>query len=186
MMVLDLFCGLRGWSQPFIDRGHDTWGIDIDPAFEPDVCADLLDVDAEFIMDNWGVPDLARDALKLVAHTLRLIRDLRSSSLRQYFIIENPRDKLRKLPMMQHLERRTVTYCHYGEKRMKPTDLWGGFPPSLRLLAPCKNGDPCHVSAPRGSQTGTQGMGSAEAAKVPYPLALDVCLAARGTYEATG
>ena len=40
---------------------------------------------------------------------------------------------------------------------MKPTDLWGGFPPSLVLPPPCKNGAPCHVSAARGSVTGIQG-----------------------------
>ena len=40
---------------------------------------------------------------------------------------------------------------------MKPTDLWGGFPKSLRLHPRCHNGDSCHVAAPRGSQTGTQG-----------------------------
>lgn len=96
----------------------------------------------------------------------------------QFFIIENPRAKLRKLTCMQDFERRTVTYCQYGENRMKPTDLWGGFPPSLILKPICKNGAPCHVAAPRGSRTGTQGMDSAESAKIPYALALDVCIAA--------
>jgi hypothetical protein len=40
---------------------------------------------------------------------------------------------------------------------MKPTDLWGKFPASLTLHPMCHNGDSCHVAAPRGSQTGTQG-----------------------------
>jgi site-specific DNA-cytosine methylase len=29
LKVLDLFCGLGGWSQPFFDNGHECTGIDI-------------------------------------------------------------------------------------------------------------------------------------------------------------
>lgn len=94
------------------------------------------------------------------------------------FIIENPRAKLRKLPVVADLPRVTVTYCQYGETRMKPTDLWGRFPAGLTFKPPCANGASCHVSAPRGSTTGTQGMDSAESARIPYALALSVCLAA--------
>lgn len=200
--VLDLFSGLMGWSQPFYDRGHDVFTIDNESRFNPHMLADIEDVDAMDIYVDWGEPDVvlasppcqgfsvmnigtnwhhdhtpktdkAAHALRLVTHTVDLIRALNP----HYFIIENPRAKLRKLPVMQQFERHTVTYCQYGEKRMKPTDLWGGFPPSLVLKDPCKNGMPCHLSAPRGSTTGTQGMSSELAAKIPYQLALDVCLA---------
>jgi hypothetical protein len=111
-----------------------------------------------------------------VAATLRLIEELRPA----FWVMENPRDKLRVLPLVQHLERRTVTYCHYGEQRMKPTDLWSSsWPPSLVLEQPCKNGDPCHVRAPRGSTTGTQGMGDYwQKSVVPYQLAAAVTDAA--------
>jgi len=40
---------------------------------------------------------------------------------------------------------------------MKPTDLWSNMK-DLELLPICKNGAPCHISAPRGSSTGTQGI----------------------------
>ena len=78
----------------------------------------------------------------------------------KYFILENPRAKMRRV--VEHhwpeLERRTVTYCQYGEDRMKPTDLWSDrWPSTLELRPTCKNGDPCHLRAPRGSTTGTQG-----------------------------
>ena len=40
---------------------------------------------------------------------------------------------------------------------MKPTDIFTNYPfPDFK--PPCKNGDPCHVAAPRGSRTGTQGI----------------------------
>lgn len=40
---------------------------------------------------------------------------------------------------------------------MKPTDLWTNHP-DPKFKAMCKNGQPCHVAAPRGSSTGTQGL----------------------------
>jgi hypothetical protein len=39
----------------------------------------------------------------------------------------------------------------------------------------CKNGDSCHVSAPRGSTTGTQGLkGAYERSKVPNDLCEEI------------
>jgi hypothetical protein len=73
--------------------------------------------------------------------------------------MENPRGMLRKLEVVKDLPRYTVTYCQYGDTRMKPTDLWGVVP-KWSPRPTCKNGDTCHVSAPRGSRTGTQGLGS--------------------------
>lgn len=53
--------------------------------------------------------------------------------------------------------------------RMKPTDLWTNnfnwIPRSM-----CKNGDPCHEKAPRGSKTGTQGIdGARDRSIIPPP-----------------
>jgi hypothetical protein len=39
--VLDLFCGKKGWSKPFSDRGHNVVSVDIEPKFEPSVRADI-------------------------------------------------------------------------------------------------------------------------------------------------
>lgn len=118
---------------------------------------------------------LARDSMALVAH----VRNLLESSAR-YWVIENPRGVLRKLPMLDGLTRYTVTYCQYGDDRMKPTDLWV----SLELAAlwtprpMCKNGDACHQAAPRGAKTGTQGRtGSVERSRVPYQLGAEILAA---------
>ena len=60
--------------------------------------------------------------------------------------------------------------CKYGEKRMKPTDIFTNHP-DPRFIPPCKNGDPCHERAPRGSRTGTQGIdGSKDRARIPAAL----------------
>ena len=71
---------------------------------------------------------------------------------------------------MKDLPRYTVTYCQYGDTRMKPTDIWTNHP-EPRFKKMCKNGAPCHVSAPRGSQTGTQGIkGSVDRSRIPQEL----------------
>ena len=99
-------------------------------------------------------------------HVLALIKQLKP----KYFFIENPRGGMRKMDFMQKLERYTVSYCQYGDTRMKPTDLWTNHPdPQFKPI--CKNGAPCHVAAPRGSRTGTQGLkGSKERSVIPEEL----------------
>lgn len=99
-------------------------------------------------------------------HVLELIRALKP----KYFFIENPRGGMRKMDFMQGLDRYTVTYCQYGDTRMKPTDIWTNHPdPQFRPM--CKNGMSCHVSAPRGSRTGTQGIkGSMDRSRIPKEL----------------
>lgn len=107
-----------------------------------------------------------KKALKLLEHTVQLIKDLNP----EFYFIENPRGKMRKVDVMQDLPRYTVTYCQYGDTRMKPTDLWTNHP-KPNFKPPCKNGMPCHVAAPRGSQTGTQGMRNAmERSVIPEKL----------------
>lgn len=195
LKVLDLFSGINGWGNPFRVRGHEVIGIDFDPKTPADIHADLLTYDLDAlpwrpdvilasppceafsvmnIGKNWyhdGTPktESARLGLRLVLRTLQIVHELEPS----WWVMENPRDKLRALPIVSGLGRRTVTYCQYGERRMKPTDLWSDrWPVHLKLLPPCNNGDACHVRAPRGSKTGTQGFGSYhEKGKIPEALA---------------
>ena len=107
-------------------------------------------------------------------HVLQLIKELNPT----FYFIENPRGGMRKMTWMQGLPRYTVTYCQYGDKRMKPTDIWTNHPdPQFKPM--CKNGDPCHEKAPRGSKTGTQGLkGSKERSVIPEALCqhiVDIC-----------
>lgn len=105
-------------------------------------------------------------------HMLDLIKQLKP----RYWFIENPRGGMRKMSWMNGLPRYTVTYCQYEtdkpveERRMKPTDIWTNHP-NPQFLPICKNGDPCHMRAPRGAKTGTQGLkGSKERSVIPYKL----------------
>ena len=99
------------------------------------------------------ITDYARFCDDVDKHVLELIRELKP----KYWFIENPRGGMRKMEWMQGLPRYTVTYCKYGETRMKPTDIWTNHP-NPDFIPHCKNGDSCHEKAPRGSRTGTQGL----------------------------
>lgn len=103
---------------------------------------------------------------KVDRHVLELIRELNP----QFWFIENPRGGMRKMDFIKDLPRYTVTYCQYGDTRMKPTDIWTNHPdPKFKPM--CHKGDPCHVSAPRGSKTGTQGLkGSKDRSVIPAQL----------------
>jgi len=114
----------------------------------------------------------AKLGLKLVEKTLEIINHFQPT----YWFIENPRGVLRKMEMMKKLKRNTVTYCQYGDERMKPTDIWTNS--DVWVPRPmCKNGDPCHVAAPRGSKTGTQGRSNAyERSKIPNDLCEEILI----------
>lgn len=120
------------------------------------------------------VSDYARFCDKTNKHVLDLIEELKP----KYYFIENPRGGLRKMNFMKGLYRYTVTYCQYGDNRMKPTDIWTNHPnPQFKPM--CKNGDDCHEKAPRGSKTGTQGLkGAKERSVIPKQLCehiVDIC-----------
>lgn len=107
-------------------------------------------------------------------NVLKLIRQLNP----QFYFIENPRGGMRKMSWMQGIPRYTVTYCQYGDNRMKPTDIFTNHPkPAFKPM--CKNGDSCHEKAPRGSKTGTQGLkNSKQRSVIPEMLCqhiVDIC-----------
>lgn len=112
------------------------------------------------------VSDYAKFCDNVDQHVLDLIRELKP----KYWFIENPRGGMRKMTWMQGLPRYTVTYCQYGDTRMKPTDIWTNHP-DPKFKPPCHNGDSCHEPAPRGSKTGTQGLkGSIDRSRIPDKL----------------
>lgn len=197
MKVLDLFSGLKGWSDPFKEAGHDVFTIDNNPALNPDMALDIGDVKAVLAAVPWK-PDLilasppctsfsiagvshhwtkdgqpksavAVEGVRLVRATVDLIHLLGP----RWWIVENPVGRLRTLYLLPlDWERRTVTYCKFGERRQKRTDLWGEFPEDLNLPWACAPRMTCHEASPRGAVgKGTQGMETAISAKIPRRLA---------------
>ena len=183
MKILELYAGSRSIGKAGDSLGHTVFSSDIEQFGGIDYVVDILEFDytkVPFVPDMiWASPpcqgfsvaaigknwnhdntpktDSARLGMKLALKTLEIIEYYQKLNPNLIFFIENPRGKLRKMPFMEHLARHTVTYCQYGDTRMKPTDIWT----NSKTWVPrpmCKNGDTCHVAAPRGSKTGTQGL----------------------------
>ena len=114
---------------------------------------------------------------KLVEKTLEIISWYPDA----IFYIENPVGMLRKMDFMKGIDRVTITYCQYGDTRMKPTDIWSNniksiFNPNGWFYKErCFNGCKQHEPAPRGSKTGTQGLKNAfERSRIPKSLCVEI------------
>lgn len=121
---------------------------------------------------NGRIPQTAKahECIRLAKKCLEIIDYYKP----KYWFIENPRGMLRKMRFMQGLQWHTVTYCQYGDSRMKPTDIWTNST-VWKPRPMCKRGKPCHLAAPRGSKAGTQGLANAyERSKIPEQLCLEV------------
>lgn len=205
MKVLELFAGTRSIGKAFEKNGHEVFSVEWSKEFENiDLYEDIGKITSKEILEKFGKPDViwaspdcttfsiagishhrkknqetgnldavsdyAKFCDEVDKHVLQLIRELEP----KYWFIENPRGGMRKMEWMQGLPRYTVTYCQYGDKRMKPTDIWTNHP-NPQFKKPCKNGDPCHERAPRGSRTGTQGLkGTKERSIIPEELCMHI------------
>ncbi len=201
MKVLELFCGTKSISKVFKKRGHETYTVDIDKQFNPDLCIDILDFDISMLPKEfrepdviWASPPCTTFSVMTIPHywkngkpkswktyiglaiakkTIEIIEELKP----KYWFIENPMGMLRKQGYMELLPRKTVTYCKYGKNYRKATDIWNN---AIQWIPkkPCNNGDSCHEEARRGMKRGTQGIDSIERAIIPRQLCkeiADVC-----------
>ena len=133
----------------------------------------------------------AEKGIKILNKTIEIIEKLLIKNPKMLWYVENPRGKMRKSPIWKNIihKRDTITYCQYEtdkkreERRMKPTDIWHNNPLWISKTM-CKNGDTCHQSAPRGSQTGTQGIKTYyDRSKVPTNLCEEIIRASEKGYK---
>ena len=213
MKVLELFAGSRSIGKNAEKLGCKVFSSDINAFENINYVTDILSFDVKevpFIPDFiWGSPPCtffsvasighhwnkdhtpkSTNALKGVAFvkaTLQIINYFLELNPKLIWFIENPTGKLRKLPIVQgNFDRATVTYCKYGDNRMKPTDIWSNniYNPIFnsdgwKPLPRCNPGDVCHHElAPRGSKTGTQGLkGAYDRSKLPTELCVSILTA---------
>ena len=167
--VLDLFCGLGGFSQAFAESERwDVTTVDIEAEFNPDVQADVFDLrpsdfDCEFDVilasppcelmsfagnhDKWDhdakkpIHPEASDHAALAHHTVGLINGLSP----RYWFLENPNGRMNWV--LDRDPEGVVTYCQYGESYFKQTFLWGSHPPIE--YRSCSHMDDCHETTPQ-------------------------------------
>lgn len=200
MKILELFAGTKSFSKVAEELGHETFTSDYDSGFNTHYWVDILEFDTNKLPWKpdviWASPpcetfsvasighhwtggakayipktDAAIRGQEYVKKAIKIIEELKP----KYWFIENPRGVLRKMTYMQDYPyRHTVTYCQYGDTRMKPTDIWTNCD-TWTPRPMCKNGMPCHVSAPRGSSTGTQGIKTyKDRSRVPKELCEEI------------
>ena len=209
MKLLELFAGSRSIGNEAEKQGFNVFSSDINAFDKIDYVIDINNFDVSvvpFIPDViWASPPCtyfsvasigkhwnkdhtpkSENALKGVEYvqsTLNIIEHFLNINPNLKFFIENPRGKLRKLPVVSHLERSTVWYCTYGDFRAKPTDIWTNHlksifnPNGWKPRKECFNGNKnCHHQpAPRGSRTGTQGLkGNYNRSKIPNELCKEI------------
>jgi len=205
MKVLELFAGSRSIGKAAESLGYEVYSSDLNYFEGIDYPIDILEFDIKKVPFKpdiiWASPpctyfsvasigkhwnknhtpktEQAIFGVKVIKKTIQIIKELNP----KYWYIENPRGKLRKLDFMQSLPRTTVWYCTYGDTRAKPTDIWTNNlrsvfnPDGWQPRNECHNGNKnCHHQpAPRGSQTGTQGIkGNYNRSKIPNELCLEI------------
>lgn len=204
MNVLELFAGSRSFGLVAEEYGMNVFSSDLisfngihyatnilnfdysKVPFKPDIiwasppCTffSVASIGHHWNQDHTPKSSNALLGVEIVKKTIEIINHFNP----RFYFIENPRGKLRKLDVVKGIERTTVMYCQYGDNRMKPTDIWSNNLYSLEnpdgfISRTCFNNNKnCHhQSAPRGSQTGTQGrIGSYERSKIPYQLCKEI------------
>ena len=206
MNVLELFAGSRSIGKAAEELGNNVFSVDIEPFKEIDLVKDielLNKKDIPFKPDLiWASPPCtyfsvasighhwnkdhtpktkeAELGIKILNKTLSIFKWFPKAK----FYMENPVGKMRR--KVKGIDRTTITYCSYGDKRMKPTDIWSnniydifninGWKP--RPICYAGNKHCHHEAAPRGSATGTQGVkGNYNRSKIPYLLCKEILLA---------
>jgi len=202
--TIDIFSGTKSFSKVANKLGHDTFTIDNESKLNPCQCVDFLQLPIiDFINEKWDIAWFSPPCttfsvasisthwyrgyipktkevligIQLIKRTIEWISKVKP----KIWFIENPRGMLRKIIddifeeyHIKDYRRVTITYCQYGDSRMKPTDIWTNNK-SWIPKPMCKNGDKCHIAAPRGSRSGTQGLkGAKERGVIPEALFYEI------------
>lgn len=208
MKTVELFSGTGSFSKVAKELGHEIFRVEIDDYFEAELHKDILEVQRSDLPKEidviWCSPPCTTFSVASLRHywvngkpknaktwhgismalkTLELVKEIKKDNPGLKVFIENPRGMMRKQNFMIQqdiwLDRHTVSYCQYGDFRMKPTDIWTNVY-NWKSRPICKPGAPCHESARRGEDKGTQSLGgggkrgSKERSMIPKDLFLEI------------
>ena len=152
MKVLELFAGSRSIGKVCDSMGIESFSSDVVDFDGIDYVVDIMEFDPKqvpFVPDViWASPpcttfsvasigkywnkdgtpkhEKSEFGMELLKRTILIIEHFKYINPKLVWYIENPRGMMRKMKIwndIPHL-RHTVTYCQYGDKRMKPTDIW--------------------------------------------------------------
>jgi len=199
VLIFDFFAGTGSATKAFEDAGHTVIKVELDEYFDAHE-RDIMKLTADYLVNKYGRPDFiwssppcqkfsvaslwkywakgnpypipkdpsVYEAINVMQHTLKLMQECQP---KWGWLLENPRGMLRKQEFMKPYKRFTVTYCSYGDTRMKPTDIWGVLP-GWQPRPMCKPKANCHESSPAGTNAG--GTGKLKNARlrsmIPYDL----------------
>lgn len=178
-VCLDLFAGLGG--RPDVEHGFssafqtaDGWDVvtvDINEEFDPDLCADVLELEPADLLaeigdydvlvvlaghpctlfstagnhDEWDLESrqpVGERARRHVAMLFHTVGLIRALAP-DFWYLENP--KRSRAKWLIGPPDATVTYCQYGMDYQKPTGLWGDHAPGMTYRS-CPRGSDCHAS----------------------------------------
>jgi len=210
-VMVELFAGSAVMASTFEKAGFEVFTVDIedlsrDPEHPIDLVKDIFDVEHIDLPSEplvvWASPpctaysyarqkdrcfgpgglplnEEAHQANRLVRKTLTLIERMNPT----YWFLENPRAYLGKQPFMKKIQGVHVSYCRYGEKVEKPTQIWGRHPVKWEPKAHCS-----HV-VHRDAITNHRGHGylvpKKDRAVLPQPLCDEIVkavISSRGAY----
>lgn len=141
MRVIDLFSGLGGFSQAFLDRGHDVTRYDFNEDFAEiphTMIKDVLELTAKDLEDadiilasidcthfTYANHNPSKEGLqhsrKLARHVLKIIQEAKP----RYYAIENPPGRLKHIFGPPQYK---TAWGYWGTPYLKPTWLWGILP----------------------------------------------------------
>lgn len=197
--VVDLFSGLGGFSQAFVDRGHTVERYDFNEKFKDiphTMIKDVLEMSsvdlkhANIILASppcthfsyaavtkgshlhWpkGIPTKeTKQQIELVKYTVSIILETDP----EYWILENPRGFMKKVLGQPAIE---TYWSAWGAPTLKPTHLWGKFPPIDWKVPLSTQKNEWGKAMPRDP---------ALRALIPYEFSMAVCLATEGNSPQT-
>lgn len=196
MKVLDLFCGLGGWSDGFAAEGFEVLGVEIDRKIarlykHPVIVADVRTLNGEMFKSfdvivgsppcrdfsefarvyghKWKEPPNPEKGLILVNSFLKFVEKAKPT----FWLMEN----VANLEKFLSLKPKVVTYL----TKRKKHGFWGDFPPFLvprtnKVLTYMKNGKKYHKT-PYGK------LGSWRYSRIPFPVAQALARATKNTIK---